>query len=89
MNQHTPGPWHPVPGTPIILTDKDGSLIASAAVKGMAVEEQRANATLIAAAPEMRALLAWIVAHCETPLADDPERLRAAVELLTKTGGVS
>lgn len=37
---------------------------------------------------DLRALLAWIVAHCETPLADDPERLAAAVELLTRTAGV-
>lgn len=40
-------------------------------------------------AADLRALLAWIVAHCETPLADDPERLAAAVALLTRTGGVS
>jgi hypothetical protein len=92
MTGATPGPWR-VKGNAVIadapapgiggsddITYYGGHLIAESI--------NPPNAILIAATPEMRALLAWIVAHCEVPLADDPERLAEAVELLTRTGGV-
>lgn len=59
--KHTPGPWHYAEcqmGTPFVDTESVGDLFAAA----LPLDEERANANLIAAAPEL-------LAACEAALA--------------------
>jgi hypothetical protein len=92
MTSPTPSPWEIKAGRWIVATrgPHEGEIIAAATYwMDTAPDEAAANIALCASAPDMRALLAWIVAHCEVPLADDPERLAEAVAILSKTNGVS
>jgi hypothetical protein len=54
MSKHTPGPWHYAEcqmGTPFVDTESVGDLLAAA----LPLDEEKANAHLIAAAPDLLA----------------------------------
>lgn len=76
-----PATWHAPPNVPCVLADADGSLIASAAVKGVPYAQQMANARLLAAAPALRDALLWCVAFDGECLGDYPAK-RAKFEAL-------
>lgn len=85
VSNYTTGPWVQVKGTPIIIAGKgNNKLIASAAVKGMPIPEQVANARLIATAPDLLAALINVVAEWGDDI-DDPfwNSARAAIERAT------
>ena len=56
MTTHTPGPWHTAADAQNITTDA-GALIARVALKQTVCGAPTANARLIAAAPELLAVL--------------------------------
>jgi hypothetical protein len=61
MSAHTPGPWTMRPDTGLAIFGADGEWLMSV---HRPVEELRANACLIAAAPEMAVMLAdYIYLH--------------------------
>lgn len=95
--QHTPGPWH------IAYTHDDGTQIAIDDDFGMEggrnydlatvthgdPEELRANARLIAAAPDLLAALRDLVA-CTPETYDNRHELRAAIDAIAQaTGGAA
>ena len=65
MPKHTPGPWETVGGLGVYTQDQPGKPVRQIVhnTKGADREEARANARLIAAAPEMLDLLRSIISH--------------------------
>jgi len=68
MSGHTPGPW---------ATDQSGDIYEVATNRGIgeawhSEEIWKANARLIAAAPELLEALQWMVANDETCEGDEP-----------------
>lgn len=70
MSKHTPGPWHTGAFGNQIVYAADGWAVANAQVshhQNNGFEEMQANASLIAAAPDLladsRALMAVVVTH--------------------------
>jgi hypothetical protein len=64
MSKHTPGPWHYAEcqmGTPFVDTESVGDLLAAA----LPLDEEKANARLIAAAPDLLAALEDMIGHCQ------------------------
>lgn len=99
-SKHTPGPWSVIPATGlsqgfgISMSDPEGARYATVAVAEagntlyshltIGIEARRANAYLIAAAPEMlealRAALPWVGALFDTQrCADVKAAVRAAI----------
>lgn len=79
MNKHTPAPWHVANGVQI-RSERD----QIAKVWMMRHGEGKANAHLIAAAPELLEALAqfvaWVDAPCESAFSDSQlEKARAAI----------
>jgi hypothetical protein len=63
---HTPGPWRAVaaePECPFGFEIMAGDLYVAVAHGGIPVAEQAANANLVAAAPEMYAVLCGVLAN--------------------------
>lgn len=93
-SKHTPGPWNikrPNPegfGNPMsLIIDKTGFGVAELFTCNNA-EEQKANARLIAAAPE---LLAWTVELLKQVKQDNPNKMAGIIEhvenLISRAGG--
>jgi hypothetical protein len=95
--QHTSGPWAALMQNPPTVADRRGCRIATACqLPGDSMEEQQANARLIAAAPELLAALRGLLVHFEGPqcLASDypgsfymAELERARDAIKSATGG--
>lgn len=89
MNKHTPGPWY-VSDT-LAIWGKTARLIASCADGRLAdpSPESRANATLIAAAPDLLASLQEVLDHTPEPHAGDARAIlqRARAAIAKATGG--
>ena len=71
--QHTPGPWKICAKSDTIIRDQDGKLLA--ATMPDFPDYSKANARLIAAAPDLAAALAALVT-----LADDPESCEGSLD---------
>lgn len=71
MSQHTPGPWSindwPQANTDIAIGAVGTPLIARIPLRHVSINEQKANARLIAAAPDLLAALLMVL--------DDPNAL--------------
>jgi len=91
--KHTPGPWHHV-GDGLVYTeltsnDDEAIFICDTGNSRAANEEERANAQLISAAPELLAALQaleWAVSgvdYIETEYADQVAQARAAIAKAT------
>ena len=73
--KHTPEPWYSIEGEPYIIKSEEGDHIADIWLVATGFKE--ANARLIAAAPEMFALLnEWL----DTPFFETKEEWREWVE---------
>jgi hypothetical protein len=59
--KHTPGPWHIHDTEPFTVCGPDGDSVAGADAFKRSMEENGANARLIAAAPELLMALIWLV----------------------------
>jgi hypothetical protein len=74
--KHTPGPWSindwPQANTDIAIGAAGTPLIARVPLRDVSVNEQQANAALIAAAPELLEALKWMVANDDTNEGDEP-----------------
>ena len=88
MSDHTPGPWV-VSGYRILSTRTLEDVVALGPGVGYEGTQDDANARLIAAAPEMLALLRQIyTTPCECPLnGNGPDIPKAVGKLLTKIDG--
>jgi hypothetical protein len=66
--KYTPGPWHVAPfnGGLHVWNAAGGVLVAHCG--GLTLDEAKANARLIAAAPKLLAMLELLYAHCENAL---------------------
>lgn len=62
QTMHTPGPWKIPSDGPCSVDDQDGRWIAVTGCPGRDAEANKANARLIAAAPEMLKVLLRLVA---------------------------
>jgi hypothetical protein len=78
LPSHTPGPWRvsDFDHTEIIMNDLAGTYIAGVRDEAIPYEEARANARLIAAAPELLAALK----DARETIERDAQRLRACAE---------
>ena len=84
MAKHTPGPWHVGMKPGPIVYGEDGAQVAPLHVPMVPKEENRANARLIAAAPELLEALENLLEHVENRDAlgaywADPMAARAAI----------
>lgn len=61
--EHTPGPWMIHERT--MVTDDQARRIADTSTRFRHIDEETANARLIAAAPELFAACESVAAHCE------------------------
>lgn len=86
MNLHTPGPWSVCTGKIEKSLDK-GRLIQAvwAGNDVVAICENQANATLIAAAPQMLGALRTVYAYLEDPHPSDAFELDHIIALLRNT----
>ena len=75
MADHTPGPWEYRNASRIYA---DGVEIAQVSV--LSLKQMRANARLIAAAPEMLAMLIEIDLACDGMGGFEPDALKALIE---------
>ena len=69
MSAHTPGPWEAV-GAGVYAENPDGCreiVFSQHNTRSGTREEQRANAQLIAAAPELRSIAESLAAWCDDP----------------------
>ena len=101
MSEHTPGPWHPVRITCVKGTafgiEAEGpyrgeiaSLQDAEHIEGITGAETEANASLIAAAPDLLAACeaALIAIHCGVTEAQKRHRLKLLREAIAKAKGV-
>jgi hypothetical protein len=95
MSKHTPGPWTQDKYGDV--TDASGQTIRveGVALTGRSTEESRANARLIAAAPELlEALQAMVkefgfdVVHPQGLVHDEPHAIRSAIKAIAKATDV-
>ncbi len=88
MSAHTPGPWRVDAHRQVVTVDyseRTGmSKLIAPTHDGMPRAEQEANARLIAAAPDMLALLKLFVADCEAGHEFAFDSLAAAREVIAK-----
>ena len=98
MSKHTPGPWRAVPNAPGISDTviDSGRMVVADVISRKSTDELRANARLIAAAPELlealqtcMAALHWNEeAGCLTGITGD--QWHAALDIIAKaTGGAA
>ena len=66
--KHTPGPWHVGMKPGPIVYGSEGEQVASLVVPMLPEQENRANARLIAKAPELADALAWALEQIEDDL---------------------
>jgi len=98
MGKHTEGPWRAGKERDGVVSIH-GHLWAEFAevvvkVNGRPNAEGRANALLIAAAPDLLAALQWALSEiytepCEWPCEDQTDAHRAAIEVVKKAGGAA
>lgn len=93
--KHTPGPWHvpkDIPGPRVFGPDK-WMVADCCGIIRRSTEEEKANANLIAAAPDMLAALKCCIAVLAEPAALFPEHgdevhaYRTAADAVAKAGG--
>ncbi len=78
MTQHTPGPWVATGFEGIVVNDSKDRTLALAPGSSTNLEEMKANARLIAAAPDMLAALQDIMA--ESSRDDDDHDVIATIQ---------
>ena len=78
--QHTPGPWHVGMKPGPIVYGPNGEQVASLVVPMLPEEENRANAHLIAAAPELLAALRDVIGWIPGSSAWHTDAARKSVE---------
>jgi hypothetical protein len=82
MSDHTPGPWS-VYGYEIV--SEDGQRVATASTPARPHPEERANARLIAASPELLAVLRGILTNAGSHI--DTEWLELATAIIAQAEG--
>jgi hypothetical protein len=82
--KHTPGPWHVDPKRGLRVANEEDYTVASTGCSDSHAHQWYANATLIAAAPELLSSLRGIVNchECENMLTDSV--LQAALDAIAK-----
>ena len=89
--KHTPGPWHVGMKPGPIVYGSEGEQVASLVVPMLPEQENRANARLIAKAPELADALAWALEQLDDDLDPDHQQAfaHARAVLAQATGGAS
>lgn len=83
MSNHTPGPWRvPITMPTDVVDSAENRWIANCrpSVNGAPLEQQEANARLIAAAPDLLEALEWIV-QPDIPIGSNAEFQHRAIEV--------
>jgi hypothetical protein len=84
MDKYTPGPWH-IEGPQVVQTADDGG-INSVAIVNVRAAEWRANARVIAAAPDLLEACKMVLAHRSGTEYTWPQVRDALVAALKKAG---
>ena len=92
MSKHTPGPWSindwPQATTDIAIGAVGTPMIAKVSLRDVSINEQKANARLIAAAPELlEALNTWLAQYSAEEYEDCPEVVQTRAAIAKSTGG--